>query len=69
MPPTFNAADKFYTRWIQLGLGLVVMMTISSPQYVWTLFVKNFQEATASSLPAVQLTFSLLIVFCCCFGN
>ncbi len=50
------------SRWIQLGLSLVVMMAISSPQYVWTLFVKPFQGATGASLPALQITFSLLIV-------
>jgi oxalate/formate antiporter len=49
-------------RWLQLVLGLIVMMAISSPQYVWTLFVKPFQTTTAGSLPAVQVTFSLLIV-------
>ena len=49
-------------RWTQLGLGLIVMMSISSPQYVWTLFVKSFQGVTGAGLPAVQLTFSLLIV-------
>jgi hypothetical protein len=27
-------------RWAQLGLGLICMMAISSPQYVWTLFTK-----------------------------
>lgn len=62
MPATPMMTEKSYTRWVQLGLGLLVMMAISSPQYVWTLFVKPFQEATGSSLPAVQLTFSLLIV-------
>ena len=50
------------TRWIQLGLGLLVMMAISSPQYVWTLFVKPFQTSTGASLAAVQVTFTLLIV-------
>ena len=50
------------TRWIQLALGLIVMMTISSPQYVWTLFVKPFQATTGASLPAVQVAFTLLIV-------
>ena len=50
------------TRWLQLVFGLIVMMTISSPQYVWTLFVKSFQTTTGSTLPAVQITFSLLIV-------
>jgi len=37
-------------------------MAISSPQYVWTLFVKPFQTATGGTLPAIQITFSLLIV-------
>ncbi|HEY2132995.1 MAG TPA: oxalate/formate MFS antiporter [Acetobacteraceae bacterium] len=49
-------------RWVQLGLGLIAMMAISSPQYVWTLFVKPFQTATAGTLPAIQVTFSLLVV-------
>ena len=57
-----TASSKPTQRWVQLFLGLVVMMAISSPQYVWTLFVKSFQETTTAPLPAVQLTFSLLIV-------
>lgn len=56
------AADVSKTRWAQLGLGLVAMMAISSPQYVWTLFVKPFQGTTGVDLPAIQITFSLLIV-------
>ncbi len=55
-------AQPTRTRWIQLGLGLVSMMAISSPQYVWTLFVKPFQTATGADLPTVQVTFSVLIV-------
>lgn len=50
------------TRWIQLILGVIAMMSISSPQYVWTLFVAPFQQATGASLPAIQVTFSLMIV-------
>lgn len=49
-------------RWIQLLLGVIAMMAISSPQYVWTLFVKSFQTTTGATLPAIQITFSLLIV-------
>ncbi len=49
-------------RWIQLVLGIIAMMAISSPQYVWTLFVKPLQTATGASLPAMQVTISLLIV-------
>src|SRR6202051_97931 len=50
------------TRWIQLVLGLVAMMSISSPQYVWTLFTKSFQDNLHSNLPAIQITFSIVIV-------
>ena len=49
-------------RWIQLGLGVIAMMSISSPQYVWTLFTKSFQDSIGTTLPAIQVTFSLLIV-------
>jgi oxalate/formate antiporter len=58
-----EAAPAFpATRWVQLVLGLVAMMSISSPQYVWTLFVAPFQAATGASLPTIQITFSVLIV-------
>src|ERR1700712_2967988 len=50
------------TRWIQLVLGLIAMMSISSPQYVWTLFTKPFQDSLGTSLPAVQWTISIVIV-------
>lgn len=50
------------TRWRQLVLGVIAMMAISSPQYVWTLFVKPLQTATGGSLAAIQVTFSILIV-------
>ena len=50
------------TRWIQLVLGLVAMMSISSPQYVWTLFTKSFQDNLHTTLPAIQITFSILNV-------
>src|SRR5215469_4661599 len=49
-------------RWIQLLLGFIVMMTISSPQYVWTLFVPSFQKTTGAILSEVQWTITFLIV-------
>ncbi len=49
-------------RWTQLVLGVIAMMAISSPQYVWTLFVKPLQGATGASLPSIQVTISLMIV-------
>lgn len=50
------------TRWIQLGLGLICMMAISSPQYVWTLFTGPLRTALNTTPAAVQVTFSILIV-------
>jgi len=55
-------SDVGNARWIQLLLGVVAMMAISSPQYVWTLFVKSFEATTGATLPEIQITFSLLIV-------
>ncbi|NPT57313.1 oxalate/formate MFS antiporter [Paraburkholderia elongata] len=51
-----------HTRWIQLGLGLVCMMTISSPQYVWTLMTKPLMAKLGIALPELQVTFSLLVL-------
>jgi len=50
------------TRWTQLLLGFIVMMAISSPQYVWTLFVPSFQKTTGAILSDVQWTITVLIV-------
>jgi oxalate/formate antiporter len=49
-------------RWFQLLLGLVCMMAVSSPQYVWTLFTKPIMALYGVSLSEVQVTFSILIV-------
>jgi OFA family oxalate/formate antiporter-like MFS transporter len=50
------------TRWLQLLMGFIVMMVISSPQYVWTLFVPSFQKTTGALLSEVQWTITILIV-------
>ncbi len=50
------------TRWIQLLLGLICMMAISSPQYVWALFTKPLTQSLGVPLASLQLTFTLLIV-------
>src|ERR1700692_1863532 len=51
-----------HNRWLQLGLGLVCMMGISSPQYVWTLMTKPLAAKLGIALPELQVTFSLLII-------
>ena len=50
------------TRWIQLLLGLICMMAISSPQYVWTLFTKPLGTTLGATPAAIQVTFSILVV-------
>jgi OFA family oxalate/formate antiporter-like MFS transporter len=49
-------------RWLQLLFGLVCMMAISSPQYVWTLFTGPFTTHLGATLAQVQVTISILIV-------
>src|SRR5512132_3997180 len=50
------------TRWLQLLLGLICMVVISSPQYVWALFTQPLTAGLRSTLPELQITFSILIV-------
>jgi len=59
---TTRAGAGGWTRWIQLVLGIVCMMAISSPQYTWTLFTKPLSTELAVKLPQLQVTFSILIV-------
>ncbi|HZC36152.1 MAG TPA: oxalate/formate MFS antiporter [Chthoniobacterales bacterium] len=50
------------SRWLQLLFGLICMMAISSPQYVWTLFTGPFTTRLGATLAQVQVTISILIV-------
>jgi oxalate/formate antiporter len=54
--------SKSSLRWIQLVLGVICMMSISSTQYVWTLFTKPLGAALGVKLAELQVTFSILIV-------
>lgn len=49
-------------RWWQLAIGVICMMSISSNQYVWTLFTKPLTSALGVPLAALQVTFPILIV-------
>jgi oxalate/formate antiporter len=61
MAPAASAA-RLGNRWIQLILGLIAMMAISSPQYVWTLFTGPLNQKLGTTLAELQWTFSLLII-------
>lgn len=50
------------TRWWQLLFGVIAMMAISSPQYVWALFTTELTTSLNATLPEVQVTFAILIV-------
>ncbi len=50
------------SKWMQLLLGVICMMAISSPQYVWALFTKPLLGELGVELATLQVTFSILIV-------
>ena len=59
---TTQTSAWYWNRWAQLVLGLIAMMAISSPQYVWTLFTGPLNQKLGTSLAELQWTFSLLII-------
>jgi len=62
LAPANESTAASRLRWVQLLLGFVVMMSISSPQYVWTLFTSDLMKTTGAKLSEVQWTITLLIV-------
>ncbi len=56
--------ERTTSRWLQLLFGFIAMMSISSPQYVWTVFVEPFRQSFGAdtTLAALQFTPSLLII-------
>ncbi len=59
---TAGTTAWYWNRWAQLVLGLIAMMSISSPQYVWTLFTGPLNQKLGTTLAELQWTFSLLII-------
>jgi oxalate/formate antiporter len=59
---TAGVSAWYWNRWAQLVLGLIAMMAISSPQYVWTLFTGPLNQKLGTTLAELQWTFSLLII-------
>lgn len=55
-------ASVLASRPWQLALGIVSMVMIASPQYVWALFTRPVTEGLGATLAQAQVTFSLLIV-------
>jgi MFS transporter, OFA family, oxalate/formate antiporter len=57
-----TSSSGLANRWVQLVLGLIAMVSISSPQYVWTLFTGPLNQKLGTTLAELQWTFSLLII-------
>lgn len=60
--PAVGQASFLKSKWVQLLLGMICMMAISSPQYVWALFTKPLLGELGVELATLQVTFSILIV-------
>lgn len=50
-------------RWLQLALGVVCMTLIANLQYAWTLFVNPMQTAFGWDRSAIQVAFTIFVVF------
>jgi len=59
------ADQRAPNRWLQLALGVVCMIAIASPQYVWALFTKPFMAKLDVTLAQVQVVFSILVGLQC----
>ena len=58
-------ADRIPNRWVQLAIGMVMMISISSPQYVWALLTKPFMARLGVTLAEVQVVFSIVVGLQC----
>jgi len=56
------APPSEWTRWGQLLLGVVCLVTIANLQYGWTLFINPIDEKYHWGRAALQVTFTILIV-------
>ncbi|MBI3699119.1 MAG: oxalate/formate MFS antiporter [Afipia sp.] len=50
------------TRWLQLLMGVLCMVTIANMQYGWTLFVSPIDEKFHWGRPAIQTAFTIFIL-------
>jgi len=53
--------SRIPNRWVQLIAGIVAMMAIANLQYAWTLFTTPLKDHLHTTLPLVQLTFTIFI--------
>ena len=57
-----RAAASKWTRWGQLGLGIICLVMIANLQYVWTLFIDPIDAKHHWGRAAIQVAFTIFIV-------
>ncbi len=67
IPATLNGRVP-RTRNMQLALGIVALMAVSSPQYVWALFVPPLKAGLGVPLAQLQVTISIFSLCMCGLG-
>jgi OFA family oxalate/formate antiporter-like MFS transporter len=51
------------TRWLQLTFGIICMVMIANLQYGWTFFVPDIQKTFGWDRTAIQVAFTLFVLF------
>ena len=54
---------KNSTRWFMLVVGILGMVAVANLQYGWTLFVNPLARQLNAELPAIQIAFTLFVIF------
>ena len=57
-----RAAASKWTRWGQLGLGIICLVMIANLQYGWTLFIDPIDAKHHWGRAAIQVAFTIFIV-------
>ncbi|AWN43611.1 oxalate/formate MFS antiporter [Methylobacterium durans] len=61
VPSDGQVSDSY--RWMQLVIGVICMVMIANLQYGWTFFVPEIQKAFGFDRAAIQLAFTLFVLF------
>src|SRR5437867_67266 len=54
---------KDSTRWFMLVIGILGMVAIANLQYGWTLFVNPLAKQFKAEVTAIQIAFTLFVIF------
>ncbi len=61
-PPTPAKEDR-RIRWVQLIIGIICMAMVANLQYGWTLFVGPIGDKHGWTRPAIQVAFTVFVLF------